>query len=145
MTITPSYSLTASANYSSVTTTFTATATGNMNVAFEAIGLADNVNTAVVFLDDITITKIGNIGIKTLVNNTDLSMYPNPTTGLLNITTTAAKATVEIFNIMGQNVATKEITNGANTIDISNLSNGVYSVQIMQNNTLTVGKVIKTN
>ena len=95
--------------------------------------------------DDINIAKLPAAGIKTLVNNADLSMYPNPTTGLLNITTAAAKATVEIYNMMGQNVATKEITNGNNTIDISNLSNGVYSIQITQNNTVTVGKVIKTN
>ena len=46
---------------------------------------------------------------------------------------------------MGQNIMSKTLVNGLNTIDIGNLSNGVYSIQIMQNNTLTVGKIIKTN
>ena len=146
MTITPSYSLAVSTAYSLITTTFTAPATGNMNVAFEATGnVGNDTSYTIVFLDDVTITKIGNVGIKTLVNNADLSMYPNPTTGVLNITTTANTATVEIYNVMGQNVATKTIANGTSTIDISNLSNGVYSVQVTQNNTVTVGKIIKTN
>jgi hypothetical protein len=124
---------------------YTAAATETRYFAVAGTGTVSSTSQMNCRFDDINIKKLTTVGIKTLTNNADLSMYPNPTTGLLNVSTTANTATVEIYNVMGQNVASKTITNGTNTIDISNLSNGVYSVQIMQNGMLTVGKIIKTN
>lgn len=130
--------------YKADSISFPVTTTGSYVIGFEAIN-TNNSKQVAILVDDINITDLGPTGIKTLTNSNDLAIYPNPTSGLLNITTTASTATVEIFNLMGQNVLSKTVTNGTSTIDISNLSSGVYSVQIMQNNTLTVGKVIKTN
>jgi hypothetical protein len=105
-----------------------------------------NITQAALLLDDVSITYYGYAGIKTIVNNTaDIIIYPNPTTGVLNIITTATVANIEVYNVMGQNVLSKTLNNGINTIDIGNLSNGVYSLQIMQNNTLTTSKIVKTN
>jgi hypothetical protein len=145
MTVQPSTAYAPSTTYTTAIATFTATATGNFILGFEATN-SNASDQLVMALDDINITKIGQVaGIKTIANSADLSVYPNPTNGLLNITTTAATATVEVYNVMGQNIMSKTLVNGLNTIDIGNLSNGVYSIQIMQNNTLTVGKIIKTN
>ncbi len=132
------------AAYVADSSTFTISTTGSYVLGFEGKNTSAT-SQALIALDNINIKEITSVGIKTLVNNADLSIYPNPTSGVLNITTTAANATVEVYNIMGQNVLSKSIANGTSTIDISNLSNGVYSVQVIQNNTLTVGKIIKTN
>ena len=121
---------------------FTVPTTGTYNIGFHAKPYQ---NTTWFRIDDVVLGKNSTTGIKTLVNNANLSIYPNPTNGVLNVSTTATTATLEIFNIMGQNVASKTLNNGNNTIDISSLSNGVYSVQVMQNNVLTVSKIIKTN
>ncbi len=52
-----------------------------------------------------------------------VSIYPNPTSGILNIVTTTEIAKVDIYNQLGQLVLTvKE----KSTIDISSLSQGVY-------------------
>ncbi len=144
-TLTPvTYSATWVTAYKADSLTFTVPTTGTYVMGFEG---KNTVATKQAFLaiDDINITDLGFTGVKTLTNSNDLSIYPNPTSGLLNITTTAATATIEVYNLMGQNVMSKTLTNGTNTIDISNLSNGVYTIHVMQNNALTVGKIIKVN
>ena len=49
------------------------------------------------------------------------------TTSRLNVTLNQA-AEIVIYNIMGQVVASKDGKAGENTIELSNLSNGVYFV-----------------
>ncbi len=136
---------TSSSQYQVDSALFTVPATGTYILGFEG----KNVNAATqvaLLLDDVSITYYGYAGIKTIVNSTtDIQIYPNPTTGIINITTTASAATIEVYNVMGQNILNKVLTNGTNTFDISSLSNGVYSIQIMQNNTLSIGKIVKTN
>ncbi len=130
--------------YKADSVTFVVPATGTYVLGFEGKNTVAT-NQAFLGIDDINIKDLGFTGISTVTNSSDLSIYPNPTTGLLNITTTATNATVEFYNVMGQNVMSKTLANGANTIDMGSLSDGVYSVRIMQNNTLTIGKIIKTN
>ncbi len=136
---------TSSSQYQVDSVLFAVPATGTYIIGFEG----KNINAfkqVALLLDDVNITYYGYAGIKVLANPTsDIIIYPNPTSGLLNITTTATSATIEVYNIMGQNVLNNKLTNGANTIDIGKLSNGVYSIQIIQNNTLTFGKIVKTN
>jgi hypothetical protein len=120
--------------------TFTVSATGNYNVGFHVTpGAAPGTWFR---MDDINIGREPSSGVK-VVNGKELSVYPNPTTGVLNINATAANATVEFYNAMGQNVMSKSLTNGANAIDMTGLSSGVYSVRIIQNGTATITKVIK--
>ena len=121
---------------------FTVPTTGTYNVGFH---VQPNNQDTWFRIDDVILGKNQTTGINSIANSKDLSVYPNPTTGVLNIVTSATKATVEFYNAMGQHVMSKTLTNGANSIDMSGLSNGVYSVRIMQNNTFTVGKIIKTN
>ncbi len=94
-------------------------------------------------LDDIKIEKIITIGIKTNVALEAVSIFPNPTTGVLNITTIDATTSVEIFNVIGEKVyANKNLTKGNNAIDLSSLSNGSYFVKMNSNNNVTTKKVI---
>ncbi|EPR72674.1 hypothetical protein ADIWIN_2287 [Winogradskyella psychrotolerans RS-3] len=62
---------------------------------------------------------------------TTFSVYPNPTANILNIKSSQEIDNVTVFNLLGQNVASfskNEITNSS--IDMSELSNGLYLVKI---------------
>ncbi|MEZ4886968.1 MAG: S8/S53 family peptidase [Chitinophagales bacterium] len=65
--------------------------------------------------------------------DTNVSIYPNPATNLLNIKygLTAASAQIEIFDFSGKQVLYKETTDtSATSIDISNLDAAVYIVKV---------------
>ena len=136
---------TSSSQYQVDSVLFSVPATGTYIIGFE--GKNTNATTQVaLLLDDVCITYYGYMGIKTITKNADdIDIYPNPTNGLLYINTAASAATMEVYNIMGQSIMSKTLVNGTNTIDIGNLNNGIYSIQIIQNNTLTISKIVKTN
>lgn len=92
-------------------------------------------------IDDIRIEKIITTGIK---NNTltTASLFPNPSTGLLNINNIEAVSTVEVYNVIGDKVYSNKLDKGNNAIDLSNLANGSYFVKINSNNGTTTKKVV---
>ena len=59
--------------------------------------------------------------------STRMSLYPNPATDRLNVTL-SQNAEIVVYNIMGQSVMTQEGHIGANTLNISNLTSGIYFV-----------------
>jgi PKD repeat protein len=83
-------------------------------------------------------------GISTL-NASNLSIYPNPSTGLftLNMGTTT-KTHVEIYNMVGELISAQEFTAQTANIDLSNVKAGVYSVKISANNSNVVKQVVIT-
>ena len=62
-------------------------------------------------------------------DNTPYTLYPNPTIGQVTITGKDLK-TAEVFNTIGQCVATVKGEGDQFTVDISNLPAGVYFVNI---------------
>ncbi|MEY5048795.1 MAG: hypothetical protein RLZZ175_2154 [Bacteroidota bacterium] len=84
-----------------------------------------------------TIVTIEVVGELTAIENstkTNLNLYPNPTSGIIQISQNVDN--VEVYNVLGN----KELSvSNVNTIDLSNLENGVYLVKIAN----TVYKVIK--
>jgi hypothetical protein len=77
-----------------------------------------------------------------------LSMYPNPTNGLISIRydeLLLGKLTVVVYNVLGERVFNNTVNNG--TINLSGLENGIYFVnfidadrQIIDNQKLTIQK-----
>jgi len=67
------------------------------------------------------------VGMPEVSHNVHMSVYPNPATDQIGITL-SQNADIVIYNIMGQNVMTVEGHAGANTINISNLTSGIYFV-----------------
>ena len=71
-----------------------------------------------------------------------LSVYPNPTNSILNLDTKGEKIeSVRVFTISGQ-LITVEL-NADNTMDVSNLKNGLYIIQVKTNNGVALSRFIK--
>jgi hypothetical protein len=74
-------------------------------------------------------------------------VYPNPSRGIFNISLGNLQPTeIEVYDLMGKKVyAKKEITisNFETKIDLSNVTQGIYFVKIIDNNQSTVKRIIK--
>lgn len=63
------------------------------------------------------------------IEQVSVSMYPNPTTGSLNISANSTETfDIQVATLSGQLVAHSEMNNGTLTLDLSALSDGVYMV-----------------
>lgn len=87
------------------------------------------------------ITITGQVGINPVANS-KVSVYPNPSSGMVYISN-VAKGTASLYNNAGQLVKTVEISN--QTINLSNLNNGIYLMRIVGGNqviskTITIQK-----
>ena len=86
---------------------------------------------------NITVDQLTDVEVATEIP--EFSLYPNPTTGLIQITMDASSdesAVVDVYTLQGTKVFSEKITEKALVrIDLSNESNGMYLVK--------VGNVIK--
>ena len=75
--------------------------------------------------------------------NSDITIAPNPTTGILTITQPISqKSDIEIYNQLGKLIDTKITTGKTTTIDLSNLKKGIYFVRMTDLNKTVVNKKI---
>ncbi len=77
------------------------------------------------------------VGIDELTNT--LSIYPNPTSGVLHIQSESPIAAVTVYNSIGKKIQMNLIDN---KLDLSQLSNGVYIVGLSINNHIITKRVI---
>ena len=89
-------------------------------------------------IDDISITAGNHAGI-TETENANVVLYPNPVNDKLNIVADGIQE-VNVLDINGRNVMTLQNTN---TIDMSNLANGVYFVRVITANGVSTQKIAK--
>jgi len=66
----------------------------------------------------------------------EFKAYPNPASGVFNVdmTTNSNTTSLVIYNILGEKVITKSLTNGLNKVAIDKLNNGVYFYSILNKN-----------
>lgn len=73
--------------------------------------------------------------------DSELSIYPNPATEVVNISTADEVQRVEIFNMQGQLV---KVENGdVNTVSVKELANGVYTIKLTTANGTSMHKIVK--
>ena len=73
------------------------------------------------------------------------NVFPNPNNGILNISmaNSSGKQTIEIKNIIGQTVYSKIASNSSsNTINLSNINKGIYTVSLINENGTSSSKKI---
>lgn len=79
------------------------------------------------------------------VNGTNVSLYPNPTVGQLNIESVEAVSEVAIYNSLGQQVAINYNLGTNAVMNLSNLSKGAYTMRLkLQNGESITRKFIIT-
>jgi hypothetical protein len=103
--------------------------------------------------DDVVLSALFEPGtaIENIATDGDFTLYPNPTTGELIIKSEELKVeNVDIFDIVGKRVASVEMYDRApqqkqptTTLDISNLSTGMYFVRIQTIDGMVTKKIVK--
>ncbi len=84
----------------------------------------------------------GGVGIETNEQEKQLSIYPNPTTGQLSVISNQLSITnISIIDITGKTV--KSINKNTNTVDVSDLQNGLYILKIQTENGTVQKRFIK--
>ena len=80
-----------------------------------------------------------------IVNSATFNVYPNPNNGIFNISisNSVENQTIEIKNVIGQTVYSEIASNSSeNTIDLSNLDKGVYTITLISDNGMSSAKKI---
>lgn len=83
-----------------------------------------------------------------ILTDTDLIIYPNPTSGLIRLTTKDVVnldlVEVTIYDILGKIILEKHYNNLVDeTLDISNQSSGIYFIDVLDNDKTSHFKMIK--
>lgn len=80
-----------------------------------------------------------------LVNQAKFNVYPNPNNGIFNISVSNSieNQTIEIKNIIGQMVYSELASNSSeNTIDLSDLNKGIYTISLVSESGISTAKKI---
>lgn len=77
------------------------------------------------------------------VNQTQISVYPNPVENVLHINATDKVDSISIFNILGQQITDVIIADNNRQIDVSGLASGVYMVKVISNSSQETFKIVK--
>ena len=75
-------------------------------------------------------------------NSQAISVYPNPTSGLINIYCNDVKR-IEVINAVGQIVMDMNVVDDSVSIDLSNQNDGVYMLRVITDNEIIVKRIIK--
>ena len=100
----------------------------------------------VLYLDNINITSAPT-GVDEADFNAAFNVYPNPSTGIVNVAINLQKAnsvTIKVMNVLGETVASKmidNVTTSTYTMDLGNQAKGMYFVEISSDNQKTVKKI----
>jgi hypothetical protein len=100
-------------------------------------------NTPGFFAIDEFTTRDAFVGLSTIKNNLNASVYPNPTQGKINISAAKTNAIeVTVYDVMGKQMLKQNVFNNS-WVDLGDLANGVYFVKIEDRNESTTVRVIK--
>ena len=81
------------------------------------------------------------LGVQEELLNTAITIYPNPTEGILNVTFTSdiQLQNIEVFSVAGKKIQTTQET----SIDFSSLSRGIYFARIQTDQGTIIKKIVK--
>jgi len=118
---------------------------GNPNVIFRIVFQSDEgVNQQGVVIDDFVVE--GTLANEQFEMN-NIAIYPNPSKGTFNVSMgTIIPKTIQIYDLTGKIVSSKtEFQNNQSTVslDLSNISSGIYFVKIVSENQSVTKRIIK--
>lgn len=86
------------------------------------------------YKDMFVYVTLGPVSIDDNSSNVIIVAYPNPTNGMLYLSGLDVKNTVNVFDMNGRLVYSTQNVQNDNAIDLTNLSTGVYNVNIISGN-----------
>jgi hypothetical protein len=94
---------------------------------------------------DPAVTTFAVLGTEDFVFNNYLTVYPNPTNDVLNLTAKQAieLQSIAVYNVLGQLVLSVPNANGVSTVDVSNLTAGNYFLKVVSDKGISNTKFIK--
>lgn len=72
---------------------------------------------------------------------TDIKLYPNPTSSIINVTSVSENATFKVYNLLGQMVMNGKLSNGS--VNVSNINAGNYILEVTDKETTSIKRFIK--
>lgn len=72
-----------------------------------------------------------------------ISIYPNPSSSIITFNNNIEKGSLSIYNIAGQIVKSQNVNNSNRTFDVSDLTNGVYTIVISDDKNIYTTRLIK--
>lgn len=96
------------------------------------------VNTATVIQNVSNCTSLE----KWSATNQEINVYPNPTSGEVSIEL-SSEAVITLMNSAGQIILSEAFKEGKSTLELNNVSNGIYFAKIVQNGYVKTVKIIK--
>jgi serine protease AprX len=94
-------------------------------------------------IPDFQLALTNALNLEEVSSNKSFVVYPNPAENQITFQLeNKQKGILYLYDVLGQNILTKEISENNNSIDIQNLSNGVYYYNF-ESNKVFKGKIIK--
>lgn len=82
-------------------------------------------------VDDVSLVLTSSLGVDDFSNAENITLYPNPVKDVLTVNSQSTFKRMEVYNMLGQKVMTKENTN---TLIIDQLNLGIYILKAFNNN-----------
>ena len=131
-------------------TTITITPTITTTYTVGALGGPSTVDDICPFMTDAIFTQSVSActGIEEATNTNLVSIYPNPVNDFITIAVTepvevADDTTIYIINALGEIVLAEKATSSNATLNINNLTSGIYFIKVESKNGLAIKKFIK--
>lgn len=83
------------------------------------------------------------LSVNDFANANELIIAPNPTKDILNLFSTNGVLRIEIYNMLGQQVLSKDVHSNQSQVDISQLKSGTYMVKVVLDEQQKIIKVLK--
>jgi hypothetical protein len=110
---------------------------GTLNSNLNAALCIDEPSKTIGVCDDATYVK------PKVLDNLNVSIYPNPTSGVFTINTSVGNAKIIVLNGLGEELLIENSNGNTKTIDLSGYPNGVYILQIISENGIKETSIIK--
>ncbi len=99
-------------------------------------------NQGVLYLDDIDLKNGSTTGLQSQSSKEKLSVFPNPSNGLINVNVELKSATddvdLKVYTMTGNLIKEASLNNNAQSqLDLSSLELGVYLLEVSSRNTIT--------
>ena len=110
-----------------------------------AVGVAPEI--AHFYIDDVSFTNMGTIGVQEILRNEEVQVYPNPARDVISVLLNeqiSGQAQVELIDVTGERVVVPTgISSHMVKLNVRDLADGVYFVRITDGGKQVVKKIVK--